>query len=118
MSEICCVKGEVMVVKLNGDLDHHVTEQIREEIDTKIIKCRIKNIIFDFKNVGFMDSSGIGLLMGRYKKIHDIGGDVYVSNVGYTMQRIFRMSGLYKILKQSKEADRIVNYKEATYEQN
>lgn len=118
MSEICSVKGEVLVVKLDGDLDHHVTEIIREEIDSKTIKYRIRNIIFDFRNVAFMDSSGIGLLMGRYRKIQDIGGSVYVSNVGYTMQRIFRMSGLYKILKQSKEADRIVNNKEATYEQN
>ena len=49
MSEICSVKGEVLVVKLDGDLDHHVTEIIREEIDNKTIKYRIRNIIFDFR---------------------------------------------------------------------
>ena len=118
MSELCSIKGEAMVVRLQGDLDHHVTERIREEIDDKTVKNRVRKIIFDFRNVGFMDSSGIGLLMGRYRKIRDGGGEIYVSNVGYAMQRIFRMSGLYKILKQSKEADRIVNNKEATYEQN
>ena len=103
---------------LHGDLDHHTAKYIRSKIDAAIRENNTQKLIIDFANVSFMDSSGIGLLMGRYRKIQDIGGSVYVSNVGYTMQRIFRMSGLYKILKQSKEADRIVNNKEATYEQN
>lgn len=113
MQEICSINGKTMIVNLKGDLDHHVTEQIRTEIDEKALMHKVNRIVFDFKNVGFMDSSGIGLLMGRYRKISESGGEVYVANVGYAMQRIFRMSGLYKILKQTGN----INYKEAVHEQ-
>ena len=60
-------------------------------------------------NLSFMDSAGIGLLMGRYRKIKEIGGEIYVSNIGQGVQRIFRMSGLFKILKTSREMDCFVN---------
>lgn len=111
MSDICSIKRDMLVVNLNGDLDHHVTEQIRDEIDRKTKEYKIFRLVFDFKNVGFMDSAGIGLLMGRYRKIKEYGGEIYVSNIGLSVQRIFRMSGLYKILKQSREIDRIINEK-------
>lgn len=117
MSEGCTVSlyKDLIVVKLHGDLDHHVTEQIREKIDRSIKKERIPNLVFDFRDVGFMDSSGIGLLMGRYRMIKGMDGVVYVSNLGYAMQRIFRLSGLYQITKHSLEIDHIVN-EEVTYE--
>ena len=116
MEKVCNINKDVLVVRLCGDLDHHVTEQIREEIDNRIQETRLNKIAFDFRNVSFMDSSGIGLLMGRYKKMMLYGGEVYVSNLNFSIQRIFRLSGLFRILKQSKEIDRIVNDKEATYE--
>lgn len=108
MKEII-IKNDMLLVRLNGDLDHHITEQIRDEIDEKTRLYKLFMIIFDFKNVGFMDSAGIGFLMGRYKKIKEYGGEIYVSNLGPSVQRIFRMSGLFKIVKQSREIDRIVN---------
>lgn len=116
MSDVCIIKRDMLVVRLNGDLDHHVTEKIRDEIDKKTNEYKLYTIVFDFKNVNFMDSAGIGLLMGRYKKIKDAGGQVYVSNIGHAVQRIFRMSGLFKILKQSREVDLIINDKGVTYE--
>lgn len=109
MKEICCIKRDMLVVRLDGDLDHHVTELIRDEIDRKTKEYRIFKIVFDFKNVGFMDSAGIGLLMGRYRKLQEFGGEIYVSNIGLTVQRIFRMAGLYKIIKQSREVDKVIN---------
>lgn len=109
VSNICSIKRDLLVVTLEGDLDHHITELIRDEIDRKTVEYRIFRIVFDFKNVGFMDSAGIGLLMGRYRKIKEYGGEIYVSNIGLSLQRIFRMSGLYKILKQSREIDCIIN---------
>ncbi len=117
MDEICITKDNIIVVRLQGDLDHHITERIRKEIDSYIMERRIFVIAFDFRNVAFMDSSGIGLIMGRYKKIKPAGGEIYVCNLSYSMQRIFKLSGLYKITKHSFEIDHIVN-KEATYEQN
>ena len=59
----------------------------------------VKNIVFDFKDVSFMDSSGIGLIMGRYKKVMFIGGKAAVTNVGNAVDRIFKISGLYKIIE-------------------
>ena len=109
VSNICSIKRDLLVVTLEGDLDHHITELIRDEIDRKTVEYRIFRIVFDFKNVGFMDSAGIGLLMGRYRKIKEYGGEIYVSNIGLSLQRIFRMSGLYNILKQSREIDCIIN---------
>lgn len=62
-------------------------------------RTKVKNIVFDFKDVSFMDSSGIGLIMGRYKKVMFIGGKAAVTNVGNAVDRIFKISGLYKIIE-------------------
>ena len=109
MGGICTAKSNVIIVRLCGDLDHHVTEQIRNEIDETVELKGIKNIAFDFKNVNFMDSSGIGLIMGRYKKIRPMGGEIFVSNLNCQMQRIFGLFGLNGITTRSSKIDRIVN---------
>lgn len=126
MENICTAKDDMIIVSLQGDLDHHVTEQIRTEIDGMVSRQRIFTIAFDFRNVSFMDSSGIGLIMGRYKRIKPAGGEIYVSNLNCRIQRIFGLSGLNGITKQSHEIDCIINneipsgrnVKEDTYEQD
>lgn len=91
-------KDRTLVVKLDGDLDHHLSQLIRIPIDEKIDKNGIDAVVFDFKNTGFMDSSGIGLIMGRYKLLSRKGGKVFVTNVSPAIKRIFEISGLYKIV--------------------
>lgn len=98
------IRKDCIIVKLHHDLDHHLTEEIRDSIDESIDKFKPRCLIFDFRNVNFMDSSGIGLIMGRYKRIHMIGGTVYVTNLGSNVQRIFSLSGLYKITEQIEDA--------------
>lgn len=88
-----------LVISLKQELDHHCAQYIREKSDYIIDKRHIKNIIFDFAHVGFMDSSGIGVIMGRYKRVVFTGGAVGVTNIGSSVDRIFRLSGLYKIVK-------------------
>lgn len=61
-----------LVIGLNTDLDHHLADEIREVIDEVVEERGIRSIIFDFSKVTFMDSSGIGLIMGRYKKMHQM----------------------------------------------
>ena len=90
--------GNCLVFFLTDDLDHHMAKGFREISDTLIENEQVKNIIFDFKDVGFMDSSGIGMLMGRYKKVMFSGGRAAVTNVGEVVNRIFLLSGLYKII--------------------
>lgn len=88
-----------LVIRLNEELDHHNAIGIREKADRLIDRNNIKHIIFDFSGAGFMDSAGIGVVMGRYKKVIFIGGKIAVANVNSTIDRIFRLSGLYKIIE-------------------
>lgn len=88
-----------LVVYVTDDLDHHAVLQLREYSDRLIEAGNIRHIIFDFTDVGFMDSSGIGLIMGRYKKVMFLGGRAAVTNVGDVVNRIFTLSGLYQIIE-------------------
>ena len=83
---------------LYAELDHHISVEVREELDAIITEHNIKNIIFDFKNMKFMDSSGIGVVIGRYKKIAKDGGKVGVINVSTQVKKIFDLSGMNKII--------------------
>jgi len=88
-----------LIIRLNEELDHHNAIRIREKADRMIDRNNIKHIIFDFSGAVFMDSAGIGVIMGRYRKVIFIGGKTAVVNVNSTVDRIFRLSGLYKIIE-------------------
>jgi len=103
----CKIIKRNLIVNVSEELDHHNAEIIRDKIDKIIVKENIKCVIFDFSNTKFMDSSGIGVIIGRYKNIKNRGGNVVVANVGPRMDRIFNMSGLYRII------NRYENVKEA-----
>lgn len=94
-----------LVIHLREELDHHNALAIREKADRLIDRKNIKYIVFDFTDVGFMDSAGIGVIMGRYKKVIFIGGKTAVVNVNTTVDRIFRISGLYKIIDKYETVD-------------
>lgn len=99
------VDGSTMIIHLKEDLDHHNAEYIREMADCYVEKYPINRIVFDFSGVEFMDSSGIGVIMGRYKQMSYVNGTVYVCDVGKNVDRIFQMSGLYKLVKQLNQAE-------------
>lgn len=88
-----------LVIYVTDDLDHHAVKTLREYSDGLIDAGNIRHIIFDFDQVGFMDSSGIGLIMGRYKKVMFLGGRAAVTRVGDVVNRIFTLSGLYQIIE-------------------
>lgn len=91
-------KGTTLIASINGELDHHSIEYVREKIDSQIMKSSIRNLIFDFSDVNFMDSSGIGVIMGRYKNIKKINGNAALINVNLHIRRILEMSGILKIV--------------------
>ena len=91
-------KAGVPVFKISGELDHHTAQAVREKLDRAILKEGAVNIVLDFKNLRFMDSSGIGVLLGRYKLLKKKGGRIYVKNVGRQVDKIFTVSGLYQVL--------------------
>ena len=91
--------GANLILHISEELDHHTAGQLSRTIDVLIEKGNVKNIVFDFDGMTVMDSSGIGMVMGRYKKMGYLGGNVYVTGVGKGIDRIFSMSGLYKIIQ-------------------
>ena len=99
MSYTFDIRGECLVVRIMGEIDHHTTGEIRNQIDSVILKGGIKKVIFDFNKVNFMDSSGIGLIMGRYKLMRAIDGKVIVFGAGENIKRLFDMSGINKIIR-------------------
>ena len=99
MKNVIMIEGDHMIIRVLEDLDHHVTNEIKESIDTMIDRGIVKNIDFDFSSTGFMDSSGIGLIMGRYKKILPLGGKISVLGMNPTIERIIRISGIQKIIR-------------------
>lgn len=95
-----------LLVPLCGELDHHSAAKIKEEADRMLRSTNAVNIIFDFTGLTFMDSSGIGMLMGRYKKVRTLGGKVVAFGVNAQILRIMEMSGIDKIIKLTPDFDR------------
>lgn len=93
------INGNILIIHVNGELDHHNAVNIRETADSRIIENKIINIVFDFDKTEFMDSSGIGVIMGRYKIVKGLGGKVGVINVKKNIDKILLFSGLNKIIK-------------------
>ncbi len=89
---------ENLIVYLQGELDHHSAEEVRSRVDDVLDKENYKNLIFNFEGVNFMDSSGIGVVIGRYKKMTVKNGIVCVTNVKSSVKRIFELSGMHKII--------------------
>lgn len=102
-------KGSTLIAGIIGELDHHSAEYIREKIDSELIKATTKNVIFDFSKVTFMDSSGIGVIMGRFKNVSKLNGKLSVANVSDQMLRIFEMSGLLKVIPTYDNIDIAIN---------
>lgn len=88
-----------LMIRLPEEIDHHGAGLICENADKYLLRKDVFNVVFDFEKTRFMDSSGIGIIMGRYRKISCFGGRVYAIHVDKQIQRIFRLSGLNKIVE-------------------
>ena len=85
------------------ELDHHLATQLKEEADLLIDAYHVKKLVFDFSNTEFMDSSGIGVLIGRSRNIAFAGGEVVATNLSPRVEQIFRLSGLHTIIQVENE---------------
>jgi stage II sporulation protein AA (anti-sigma F factor antagonist) len=90
---------DTLTVRLRGELDHHSAEQVRADLDELLADERVLHLIVDMKELTFMDSSGIGVLIGRYRTLARRGGTLEVGNMTPHVQRIFQLSGLHQIIK-------------------
>lgn len=93
------IQENCLTINLPNDLDHHNAEEIRKLSDQLITKNHIKHIVFDFRNTNFMDSSGIGVIMGRYKQISLFGGVIWAANTNERIKKMLVMSGVTKIMQ-------------------
>ncbi|MBR5157010.1 MAG: anti-sigma F factor antagonist [Clostridia bacterium] len=91
-------KGSTLIASLSGELDHHSAKAVKDMIETAIVNKSAQNMVFDLTNLTFMDSSGIGLMIGRYKLITSIGGKVCIVSKSKTLNRLISMSGLTKLM--------------------
>lgn len=90
---------------LSGEIDHHTAAGLRSEIDGAIQQYKPKTLKLDYSDVSFMDSSGIGLVMGRYRTLQPFGGKVIVSNLSPQVYKIMQLAGLEKIAAINKRED-------------
>lgn len=91
-------RGDKLVVYMMGELDHHSAEEVRNKLDDRLEREMCNKLIMDFSGVTFMDSSGIGVVIGRYKKISVKKGKIYVTRVKGSVKRVFELSGMFKII--------------------
>ena len=86
-----------LCIWLSGELDHHAARDLRAQIDAAVERCKVKRLVLDFSEVGFMDSSGIGLIMGRYRLMTARGGQLTVAGAAERMKKVMRLAGLDKL---------------------
>ena len=92
------IEERLLMFEITEELDHHVCEIIRRRADYEIQRFMPKRVIFDFNRVVFMDSAGVGFVIGRYKTVSSFGGTVEMINVNDKLKRVFEMSGVLNII--------------------
>ena len=90
---------KTLVVSVTGDIDQHNAASIREQIDLKISFEGVRKVIFDFSNLDFMDSSGIGIIIGRYKLMSAVNGEVCIVVHKTNLKKLLELSGVQRIVK-------------------
>lgn len=103
------LRRRTLIVSLTGELDHHGAEQIRGMIERAITERDVRNLVFDFSKLSFMDSSGIGMIIGRYKLIKSLGGSVSLVCASRRMEQLITMSGLKKLIAIYNSVDQALN---------
>ena len=91
-------KDKLLIFKITDEIDDHTVQMIRRRADYEIERYMPKRVIFDFDSVTFMDSAGIGLIIGRYKFAKMLGGTVELANLTNSIKRIFEMSGILRLI--------------------
>ena len=97
MSEKIINEDNKVIALLSGEIDHHNAKSLRQDIDFSLRENQPEELIMDFSEVGFMDSSGIGLVMGRYKLMQEIGGNLVVRNPPPHIKKVMRLSGIDRL---------------------
>ena len=99
------IRGNALIARPNCEIDHHSAQWLRSQVDAAFDKSPCRHVIFDFSDVSFMDSSGIGMIIGRYKNAEKRGGQLALAGMNDEMGRLFQISGLAKIINRATTVD-------------
>ena len=104
----CTVSKETLTIEIEGDVDHHTAKFIRAEIDKAIFYHRPRIALLDVGKVDFMDSSGLGLILGRYTSVREVGGILKIVNPSHEIEKILALAGIERLIPIVK-SNRIAN---------
>ncbi|MBQ3031238.1 MAG: anti-sigma factor antagonist [Anaerotignum sp.] len=90
-------KNKTILIMVSGEIDHHTSKELRRQTESAMSEMGGRNLVFDFTNVSFMDSSGIGMLIGRYKQLQSMQGRIAIICTEEKIVEIIRLSGLTKL---------------------
>ena len=91
-------EGRVLYAFINGEIDHHTSKEIRDKIDSEIESINPASLVIDLGDVSFMDSSGVGIILGRYKLMRSIGGKIQIKSPKKEIKRILSLSGVERLV--------------------
>lgn len=112
MSKEFRTKKNILIVSLFGEIDQYAAAELKSKIDLEIQACTKKNVIIDLGNVTMMDSSGIGLIVGRYKTATSLQKNFALCSADKTIERIIALSGIGKVIKSFENLERAEEYLE------
>lgn len=95
----------ILIACAFGELDHHSAVSVRDEIDQTMETFRCRHLIFDFSQVTFMDSSGIGVVLGRYNKVTKKGGRIFLAGCSSFVEKILYMAGIFTVVDKQKNVE-------------
>ena len=98
METVFYERDKLLVFRITEEIDDYSVQKIRRKADYEIERYMPKRVVFDFDSVTFMDSAGIGLIIGRYKFVNMLGGKLELTNLTQNVKKIFEMSGILKII--------------------
>jgi stage II sporulation protein AA (anti-sigma F factor antagonist) len=93
------VTEDILIAAAYGEIDHHTAGKLREEIDEAMLAFRCRHLVLDLKKVSFMDSSGIGVVLGRYNKVKRKNGTLYLTGCSDYIERILHMAGVFTVIE-------------------
>lgn len=92
-------RENVLIVRLQGELDHHEASKLREEWQSHLKKSNVDHVIVNLEKLTFMDSSGLGVMLGRYKEVQALGNEMIICSISPEVKRLFDLSGMFKIVR-------------------
>ncbi|ARU63166.1 anti-sigma F factor antagonist [Tumebacillus avium] len=93
------VRGDTLIVRLSGELDHHTAEMVRNQVEAELDRGLTEHLVLNLEDLSFMDSSGLGVILGRYKRVTQAGGRMALCSVNDQLKKLFELSGMLKILR-------------------